>query len=977
MKFSPQLNVRTEYNFQESLIRIKDYISFAKKHDFSFVFYAENKSMFGVADFYNQAKKNNLKPIIGLAIDNPETNKSTILYAKNKTGFQNLSFLSSWLMENNLTNFDQEFFDVFNQAISDTVLISEDQQMIEKYGAIVHQLFIPKISYLTSDEYENFIVLSAIKNNITLKEISNVQEEHYFSDEEIKNKNAIDQKQQISQIAEACNFNLFDNSGQYHIANFKTPDNLPINIYLKQLCEESLLKYFNESKTFIEQTQYLKRLTYELSVIDKMGFNNYFLIVWDYVKFAKSQDIIVGPGRGSSAGSLVAFLLEITQIDPIKYNLLFERFLNSERATMPDIDIDFQDDRREEVVEYLFNKYGAHNVAMISTFQTIGAKSAIRDVARAYDINLEIVNAITKNIDLNYQNDLKLAVANNAQLKQYQTEYPELFEAANTLIGLPRQTSTHAAGVVLSDIDLRTILPIKIGFNGIYQTQFDMNFLETLGLIKMDILGLRNLTTLQLIQNNILRSRQIKIKLENIDLNIPEVFKTLNAGDTSGIFQLESPGMTNLIKKMEVNSIEDISIASALFRPGPQEMIEEFIERKKGKKQNYLIDQTLKDILSPTFGIIVYQEQVIQILGLVANFSFAKSDIVRRAMGKKDYKYMESMKTEFISQAIKNNYSPENANTIWDWIEKFASYGFNKSHSIAYSYISYWLAYFKTKYPSEFYAALLSGVIGNETKMTQYLNEAKRKDIIVKSPNVANMSFNYNSSQKLLFLPLTTIKGIGNEFIRKLREAYQNDKNLFSSIFYFTTKMLNNGLNKNLFKALIWSGAFDEFKYSRQTLDENIDQIFSFAEFNKNTKIIDEKLVPILDVQKDIPTVVSANEKEYLGFYVSTHPITTIKAENKDLKAIGIDFIKENQGFTRIIGEIQNIKIFKDKNQNDMAFIEVGDETDTISVTIFASLFEQINELIKLNSILAMDVKMQKYKNTISASLIKIIKVLK
>ncbi|PPE06139.1 DNA polymerase III subunit alpha [Williamsoniiplasma lucivorax] len=977
MKFSPQLNVRTEYNFQESLIKIKDYISFAKTQNFDFVFYAEKHSMYGVASFYTQAKENNLKPIIGLAIDNPQTNKTTLLYAKNKIGYQNLCFLSTWLMENIFTNFDENFWTIFNQALDGNILISEDEEIIKAYPTLVEQLNIPKISYLAQNEYEHFVVLSAIKNNQTIKEITNVQNEHYFSDQEMQQKYNVDQTAKITNIAASCNLTLFAQIEDYHIANFKTPNNLPSNVFLKQLCHEALMKHFEKNKTTINRQVYLDRLEFELTVVDKMNFNNYFLIVWDYVNFARSQNIVVGPGRGSSAGSLIAFLLEITQIDPIKYDLLFERFLNPERATMPDIDIDFQDDRREEVVEYLFNKYGAYNVATISTFQTIGAKSAIRDVARAYEINLEIVNAITKNIDLIYQNDLAAAIANNSYLQQYEKEYPELFEMGKILIGLPRQTSTHAAGVILADLDLRNILPIKLGHNGIYQTQFDMNFLEALGLIKMDLLGLRNLTTLQMIQNNILRSRQIKIDLSKIDLDLKEVFETLNSGDTSGIFQLESPGMTNVIKKMQVNSIEDMSIVSALFRPGPQDMIDDFIQRKKGKVKKYLIDPTLGDILNPTFGIIVYQEQVIQILQKVANFSLAKADIVRRAMGKKQAQYMEEVKAEFIEQAIKNNYQAEKAEIIWNWIEKFASYGFNKSHSIAYSYISYWLAYFKTKYPAEFYAALLSGVIGNEHKTAQYLNDAKKRGVAIKSPNVANMSFNYNSSQKLLFLPLITIKGIGNEFVRKLRETYEEDKNLFSSIFYFVTRMLSKGLNKNLFKSLVWSGAFDAFKYSRQTLENNLEQIFTFAEFNKNSLVIDTELIPILEPEKDRPEIVSAKEKEVLGFYVSTHPMTMIKHENEKLKPLPIEFIKENQGFTRIIGEIQNIRILKDKNQNDMAFMEIADETDALSVTIFASTFEDVKEKIKLGSVLALDVKIEKYKGKVSASLLKIVKVIK
>jgi DNA polymerase-3 subunit alpha len=375
---------------------------------------------------------------------------------------------------------------------------------------------------------------------------------------------------------------------------------------------------------------------------------------------------MVGPGRGSAAGSLVAFLLKITQVDPLKYNLLFERFLNPERKTMPDIDLDFQDDRREEILEYLHQKYGTYHVATIVTYQTIGAKYALRDVFRVFGKSIETVNKISKLISFEYQADLQGAIDNSQALQAYFEHNQQEFLIAMKLIGLPRQTGTHAAGVILSDIDLREVLPIRLSYNKMMQTQFDMNYLEQLGLIKMDLLGLRNLSTLQEIKHAVFQANQTKIDFTKIPLNEAKVFQQLNEGKTTGIFQLESPGMTDLVVKMQVKSIEDISAASALFRPGPKEMIPEYLTRRRSQKKvsQYIIDPSLTEILGQSYGIILYQEQVIEVLKKVAGFSLSKADIVRRAMSKKNYQQMQLVKEEFLQAALKNGYELTKAQAI-------------------------------------------------------------------------------------------------------------------------------------------------------------------------------------------------------------------------------------------------------------------------------------------------------------------------
>ena len=499
------------------------------------------------------------------------------------------------------------------------------------------------------------------------------------------------------------------------------------------MCVNSLNKMFAKQINIPEN--YLYRLKYELEVIDKMGFNDYFLVVQDYVNYAKNKGIIVGPGRGSAAGSLVAFLLGITTVDPIKNNLIFERFLNPQRSTMPDIDVDFMDDRRNEVVEYLFEKYSKNNVAHIIIFQRMKAKMVIRDVGRILSMNRVIIDSIcsilTDNFDELYQ-ETKTAKA----LQQFQKEYPELFRIAIKLLNFPRQTGLHAAGVVLSSANLTDIVPIQNSADGLLCTQYSMEYLEPLGLIKMDILGLINLTTLNQSITAIEKNHGVKIDLYNIPLNDQKVFNYISAGNTTGIFQLESPGMTRLVTRIKPRNIEDISICSALYRPGPQKNINIYLKNRTHPEEISYLNNDIRKILEPTCNIIIYQEQVIQIVQKIAGFSLADADSFRRAISKKQVSKLASLKKSFIDGGIKNGYSEQKVNEIFDYIFEFANYGFNHSHSLAYSYISYWLAYIAYYYPLEFYSTLLMSNDASTEKINQYINEAKNSGIEVLPPNI-------------------------------------------------------------------------------------------------------------------------------------------------------------------------------------------------------------------------------------------------
>ncbi|AME13949.1 DNA polymerase III subunit alpha [Mycoplasma mycoides subsp. mycoides] len=882
MNYISLLTIKNQYDFLESLITIDQYIEFIKKNKLSYAFYSETHTMYGVAEFFKKATDNNIKPIIGLTIEFEDSTK-LIIYAKNKKGYQILNFVSSFLNDG-FNHYDYEIKEYILELVNNNVvvigLISDldfKTHLIDKlnddfYDVKELNLYFNQISYLDINDQKTYNILNAIKTNKTIDQIQNTNN-YFYPDNDylIKNYSLENIKKVINEINFKVDFNLFD-SNKKHLVKYKNINNLSSFEYLRQVCLLSLKKYQQKIKPNLDLKLYISRLNYELEVIKQMGFSDYFLIVSDYVNFAKKNDILVGPGRGSAAGSLISYLLRITDIDPLEYDLLFERFLNPDRSNLPDIDLDFQDNRREEVLEYLFEKYGKYHVGMITTYQTIGYKMAWRDVCRVFNIDLLIVNKISKVLDQYTNSDFLEFIKENKLLNDYfqNNVFKEIFITMHKIVGLPRQTSTHAAGIVLTDCDLRELVPIKIGFNGINQTQFDMNYLDDLGLIKMDILGLRNLTTIQEIKHLIYLNQNLKISLNKIDLNDKKAFELLKNKQTSGIFQLESKGMTDLISKMQVDSIELISIASALYRPGPQEMIPIYLENKKTNKFK-IIDQSVFEILKPTYGIIIYQEQVMQMLNKVVNFSYAKADIIRRAMSKKNNKVMQSMKLEFINSAVKNNFSYNKANLIWNWIEKFSNYGFNKSHSISYSYISYWLAYFKAHFTTEFYTSLLDQNIGNEIKTQQYIKELYDYKIKVNKPSVINANFNYQIINKQIYMPLTCIKSIGYEVVKKINLAKSENENMYLDIHNFILAMIKQKISVNVLQTLIKAGALDIFNYNKKTMIENLDLLISQANAYKQVNnILDDEKINLIIYDEYEDEILASFEKELYGFFYWT-----------------------------------------------------------------------------------------------------------
>ncbi|QVK04966.1 DNA polymerase III subunit alpha [Mycoplasma mycoides] len=987
MNYVSLLTIKNQYDFLESLITIDQYIEFIKKNKLSYAFYSETHTMYGVAEFFKKATDNNIKPIIGLTIEFEDSTK-LIIYAKNKKGYQILNFVSSFLNDG-FNHYDYEIKEYILELVNNNVVViglindlDFKSYLINKlnddfYDVKELNLYFNQISYLDINDQKTYNILNAIKTNKTIDQIQNINNYFYPDiDYLIKNYSLENIKKVISEINSKVDFNLFD-SNQKHLVKYKNINNLSSYEYLRQVCLLSLKKYQQKIKPNLDLKLYINRLNYELEIIKQMGFSDYFLIVSDYVNFAKKNDILVGPGRGSAAGSLISYLLRITDIDPLEYDLLFERFLNPDRSNLPDIDLDFQDNRREEVLEYLFEKYGKYHVGMITTYQTIGYKMAWRDVCRVFNIDLLIVNKISKVLDQYTNSDFLEFIKENKLLNDYfQNDlFKEIFITMHKIIGLPRQTSTHAAGIVLTDCDLRELVPIKIGFNGINQTQFDMNYLDALGLIKMDILGLRNLTTIQEIKHLIYLNQNLKINLNKIDLNDKKAFELLKNKQTSGIFQLESKGMTDLISKMQVDSIELISIASALYRPGPQEMIPTYLENKKTNKFK-IIDKSVYEILKPTYGIIVYQEQVMQMLNKVANFSYAKADIIRRAMSKKNNKVMQSMKLEFINSAIKNNFSYNKANLIWNWIEKFSNYGFNKSHSISYSYISYWLAYFKAHFTTEFYTSLLDQNIGNEIKTQQYIKELYDYKIKVNKPSVINSNFNYQIINKQIYMPLTCIKSIGYEVVKKINLAKSENENMYLDIHNFILAIIKQKINVNVLQTLIKAGALDIFNYNKKTMIENLDLLISQANAYKQVNnILDDEKINLIIYDEYEDEILASFEKELYGFFIDQNPILKLKTNNFNLNLIDISKLEYNK-VQVILGYILKIKEIKDKNNNKMAFVTVFDNTSELELTIFSSDYKDISDQLIENKAYVFKVLKTKTNNKTSIKFISLIKAI-
>ena len=940
-------NIKTDASLLKSLIKIDDLINIAKEYNYEALTITDNK-MYNVMSFYHKCLISNIKPIIGIELT--INNNTFLLYAKDIFGYYNLVRITSLenITINDLTKdgliliLPYKSFELKNELkqIFDDIYYSYENVFEYEQIKDTKCIYVNEIKALTLEDTEYLSYLDSIRTGESLE----IKYNDYYLKPKEELKKLEKNIKYHEEIYNKCNVEI--NYRDDLLPKFKCPDNEDSFSYLKKLCLIGVKKKLGETVPKI----YQERLKYELNVINEMGFCNYFLIVQDYVKFAKENGILVGPGRGSAAGSLVSYVLDITDVDPIKYNLLFERFLNKMRVTMPDIDIDFEFIRRQEVINYCISKYGEKKVAGIITFGTLASKQAIRDVGKVLNVSVDKIEQLTKKIDskLNLKDNL-----NN--IKQYlnDKELLKIYKVASKIEGLKRHTSIHAAGIIISNINLNQVVPIEKKDN-MYVVDYSMEYLEELGLLKMDFLALKNLTTIQNILDSINKEKKV-IDLKDIPLNDSKTFELFQNGNTLGIFQFEKPGMIKFLKKLKPTNFEDIFAALALYRPGPMDNIDTYIKRKEGKEKIDYIDDSIEYILKPTYGIIIYQEQIMQIACTLAGYTLGEADILRRAISKKKSNVLLEEQSKFIEKTIDNGHSKEVATKVFNYILKFASYGFNRSHSVAYALLSYKMAYLKAHYHEYFMKCLLSQAIGSSIDTSNYIDECKNENIKILNPNINESTNNYIVTNNGILYPLNNIKNIGSLVASSIIEERKNG--LYKDIYDFIKRTDRKIVNKKVIESLILAGTFDIFKINRKTLIDSIDIIINYGEVIKLND--DYNLKPVLEEKNDYTTKEKMeHELDLFGFYLSFNPVVEIRKKiptTISLKNIDTYFDK----IVDVVVMVENYRVIESKNNTKMAFILGSDEFKKMDFVLFSNVYEIAPEINK-NDIVIIRGKVEK-----------------
>ncbi len=943
---------KSNYTLLSSLIKIDDLITYASKNNISSIALTDT-TMYGTMEFINKCKSKNIKPIIGLDIILDEYN--IVLLAKDYDGYKSLIKLSTIqneakVIEDNLKQYNKGLIAIIPYEHKDKYLSLEkiysniylgytNKSQEQEVRLLTENIvFFRESLYIDEEDSSLLTYLYLIRDGKTISDETNYK----VTNHELLIENLSSLTDEIGlnntiKISDMCNLEFPKPKLLLPIYECEDPKK-----YLFELCKVGLTKRLGGNIP----SNYKDRLTYELGVINEMNFPNYFLVVYDFIKYAKKNGILVGPGRGSAAGSLVAYSLGITDIDPIKYNLLFERFLNPERKTMPDIDTDFPDNKRDEVINYVINKYGAKRVSGIVTFGTLGVKQVIRDVGRVLNIPIYKIDSLCKFIPGFTKDKLKDFYEKNQAFKariDSDTTLSNMYKIATKIEGFPRHTSSHAAGIVMSQVDLDEVVPLTTG-DGMYLTSYSMEYLEDLGLLKMDFLGLKNLTIITNIINDIKILTNEEIVFSKIPLDDKETLKIFEEANTSGIFQFESVGMRNFLRQLKPNKFEDIFAAIALFRPGAAINIDSYIRRKHGEEKITYLDDCLKPILLDTYGILIYQEQIIQVASIYAGYTLGEADILRRAMSKKKFDLLKNEETKFIEKSVQNNHSQEQAKEIFNLILNFAGYGFNRSHSVAYSLIAYKMAYLKCHYKTIFFANLLTNVIGSESKTHEYIMEARANKIEIVKPTINESEERYIVKNNKIIYPISNIKSIGVVVTRTIKKAKETGK--FTDIYDCLSRLYIAGIGKKSIEVLINADVFKEFGYNRATLIYNLDSLFNYAEL---TKDIDPTLVmkPEIELQTEYPnSYLLEKEKEVFGFYLSKHPTTIYKNSNPyciPLNTVESYFSKKID--TLIL--VDKVKVIDTKKGDRMSFITGSDETATMDYTLFPKVYNEYSNIQK------------------------------
>lgn len=1050
------LHIHSEYSLLDGANRIKDLPIRAKELEMDAIALTDHGSMFGTIDFYKACKANGIKPIIGCEVYvAPRSRKDKdpnldarynhlILLAKNNDGYKNLAKLVSLgytegfyykpridkealeqyhenliccsaclagevnqaILKNNMEEakkvalwfkklFGEDYYlEIQNNGIKEQVLVN--QKLIE----LSRELDIPLVAtndahYLKREDAYNHEVLLCIQTGKKMSDEDRMKFEtdelYVKSPEEMSDyfKNVPEAIENTVKIAEKCNVEF--EFGHTILPNYDVPEEFETHYdYLKKLCDDGIKNRYGENPT----KEILERAEFEMNVINQMGYVDYFLIVWDYIHYAKTHNIPVGPGRGSGAGSIVAYAIEITDIDPIKYGLIFERFLNPERISMPDFDVDFCYEKRDQVIDYVCRKYGHDHVSQIITFGTMSARMVIRDVGRVLDVPYAETDKIAKMVPNELHITIKKAMEQNRELRdlyEQNSDMKKMLDIAMALEGMPRQASTHACGIVITKDPVVDYVPLYRR-DDIISTQYIMTTLEELGLLKMDFLGLRTLTVIQDTIELVKANRGIDVEFDK-DMNDSKVYKLWQDGNSVGIFQFESQGMTNFMKELKPDCLEDIIAGVSLYRPGPMDQIPRYIANKKDPEHAVYTHPALKPILEVTYGCMVYQEQVMQIVRDLAGYSLGRADLVRRAMGKKKLDVMAKERENFIhgqvdengniiiKGCVRNGIDEKSANKIFDEMAEFAKYAFNKSHAACYAVVAYRTAYLKAYYPVEFMAAMLNSFLGNLDKIPAYTEECKRLNIQILKPDINKSYTKFTVDGDKIRFGLGSVKNVGTSAVDEI--VAERDRNgQFKDFTDFCERIQETNVNKKCIESLIKAGAFDEFNETRRTLMESFESILDTITSSNKKEL--EGQVNMFDLGgsdskemkytfKEFPEYSRKEllfmEKEMLGLYISGHPLDNIRhqiemqtninsfqmrqMENTD--EIGDEIrqeIKDGQ-MVKYAGIITKIKKKYTKNNKLMAFLTVEDLYGPTEIILFESAYQNCaNVLMEDNIVL-------------------------
>ena len=930
------LYVKSYYSLLSSLLSVDDIIDLNIRNGNNYAVICDN-TMYGTMEFIKKCKQKGIKPVIGLELVIED--KVILCYAKDYTGYLNLVKLST---KANTSKVELADINTYKESLIFVIPYS-NRELLE--------LITTPLVYLGyKDEQEKNKALEITKRVVFLKEClyKEKKDANYLKylylirdgksiyDEvsyDLLDKEFINDRTCL-EIVRDCNVTFPKASLLLPI--YDCPNNLDADTYLRELAIKGLTRRLRGNVL----KDYSDRLIYELSIIKKMGFSNYFLVVYDFILYAKKNNILVGPGRGSAAGSLVAYSLGITEIDPLKYDLLFERFLNPERVSMPDIDTDLPDIYREDVINYVREKYGDKKVAGIVTFSTMSAKQVLRDVARVLKIpnyKIDRLNSFIppmgkERLDYYYQHDrlFKSEIDNDKDLK-------ETYLIASRLEGFPRQIGTHAAGIVMCQKNLDEVLPLTKS-DDMYLTSYSMNYLEELGLLKMDFLGIKNLTLIMNILKDIEENLHIKIPFYDIPLDDSKCYQLFTKAFTTGIFQFESSGMRKFLRELKPNNFEDIVAAIALFRPGPAANIDTYIKRKEGREKVTYLDSSLEPILKKTYGIMIYQEQVMQTVSYYADYSLGEADILRRAISKKKKDVLIEEEERFLRKAKALGKDENISKELFAQILKFAGYGFNRSHAVAYSMVAYKMAYLKVHYPLYFYTNLLSNVIGVESKLNEYVREVRSVKIKIVKPDINLSTSMFRVVDGKILFPFSTIKGIGVSVCKTIVKARCEE---FTDIFMAIRSLVVAGITKKQLETLILADTFRNFNYNKKTLITNLDSLYNYGELVKD---LDPSLVLIPDIEivdEYDNYLLLEQEKELFGFYISNHPATSYKTNTNAISLENLDKYFDKLVTTIVL--VENIKEITTKKGDKMAFVSCSDETGSVDYTFFPKIWNNIN----------------------------------